>query len=350
MRLRDDFFAELDSHGLSTDAEQSATSSGRTGESVGMNDEDSPITTVSGARAAGSHSSELARAVRRGQLVRLRRGAYADANSIAKLDGPANQQLLVRAARIAARHEPVFSHESAAALLGIPILGKWPDRVHTTVDLSGGSSSAAVMRTQRSLSPDDVITLPDGSQTTSLARTAVDLAAISSLLSGIVAMSHVRAAGVALAELEHTAERIGPITGIGRVRRAMARSTDGSESVLETLVVTRCQDYGFEPPEQQRRVIGVDGLEYRVDFAWLDGRVLGEADGRAKYRDTAYLNGRMPEQVLWDEKRREDALRPQCDRFFRAIWSDAWSGASLARRLEAVGVPRTGRRLGALTF
>src|SRR5674476_401682 len=46
----------------------------------------------------------------------------------------------------------------------------------------------------------------------------------------------------------------------------------------------------------------------RVDFWWPGARVVGEFDGRVKY-GRANPSGRPPEDVLWDEKLREDRLR-----------------------------------------
>src|SRR5690606_31011906 len=102
--------------------------------------------------------------------------------------------------------------------------------------------------------------------------------------------------------------RAGRFPGVRRARTALTRSVAGSGSVLETLAVVRCQDYGFEPPEQQRPVVGVDGVEYRVDLAWRDGRILAEGDARDKDSAPEGLRGRSPSETLWAERRREDAL------------------------------------------
>ena len=205
-------------------------------------------------------------------------------------------------------------------------------------------------RVRRALQTDDVVELANGTRITSLARTAIDLAASRSLLGGIAAVSYALQQGVDHALLADGLRRLGPVTGVARARSALSRSSSGSESALETLVVVRCQDYGFELPEQQRVVTGLDGRSYRVDFAWRGGQVLGEADGRSKYADPALRDGRSAEEVVWAEKRREDALRPTCRSFIRFGWSDAWAGDALARRLESAGVPRQRRRLAALTF
>jgi len=290
----------------------------------------------------------LERAVRDGELVRVRRGAYATTDGWAGATAVSRQLANVAATRAAARSEPVFSHESAAALHGIPLIGEWPVRARITVPIGGGKSNASVERSQRTLAHAEIVEFEDGTRATSLLRTAVDLASTRTILNGIVAFSHLRtAAGVDAEDIAAAIRHVGPSPGIARARRALTRSTTGSESVLESLVVARCQDFGFAPPEQQIPVVGADGREYRVDFGWRRGRVLLEADGRAKYTDEQGLPDR---EALWAEKRREDAIRPTCDHFVRVAWEDAWSGARLEQRLRAAGVPQTRPRRRVLTY
>lgn len=290
----------------------------------------------------------LERAAAARELVRIRPGAYVTAEAWAEALESDRHRALVAAARAAASREPVFSHESAAALHDIPVLGRWPRRAVVTVPRGRGVSNRLVERVQRVLSDADVMHLQGGVRTTTPLRTAIDLAARRSTLSGIVAISHVRWAGVCDEELAAALDRAGRMPGIRAARIAAARSTELSESPLEAIVVARCADLGFAPPEQQRRVRGIDGGIYRVDFAWRDGRILAEADGKLKYRSGA--RSPRPADVLWAEKRREDALRARCDAFFRIDWADAWEGAGLERAMVAAGVPRIAMPSGALTF
>lgn len=308
------------------------------------------IRTARAIRAADTSAHAVERAVVTEQLMRVRRGAYLPRGELVGMTPESLHLARIAAARAAAREEPVFSHVSAAALHRIPILGEWPDRVCVTVGERGTHSNGAVERIKRDIPSDDIVALADGTRTTSLARTAVDLALRRSLLGGIVALSHVRHAGVSLDELEEVVARAGRVPGLRRARTAMARSSDLVESVLETLVLVRCQDYCFEPAEVQREVVGDDGRPYRVDFAWDDGRVLLEADGKGKYERRAAEQGITVAEAHWREKQREDALRPACDHFLRTSWADAWAGDRLRARLDAAGVPRSRRCAAVLTF
>jgi len=62
------------------------------------------------------------------------------------------------------------------------------------------------------------------------------------------------------------------------------------------------------PTPQPQVEIRVDGRRIAVVDAWFDEPAVAvEFDGRVKYTDP--WRARSPEQVLWDEKRREDELR-----------------------------------------
>jgi len=306
-----------------------------------------PIRTARRERMTGE-AHRLARGVARGEFIRIRQGAYVE-RELAEASTPAAlHRARIVATRLAAVSEPTFSHESAAALHGIPLLGGWPTKATTTVS-ARATSSGAVRRSVRSLPDEDRVVLDDGCHATSPARTAIDIAASRSLLAGIVAISHVRAHGVSTQELAAAITRAGRFPGVRRARLALSRSTEASRSVLETLILVRCQDYGFAVPAQQAEVLGVDGIGYRVDFAWDGGRIVAIGDARDKEPVPDHLAGLTPVDALWAEQRRQDALSPG-RAFVRIDWAEAWGGQGLARRLIAAGVPRPDVRLVGLTF
>lgn len=89
-----------------------------------------------------------------------------------------------------------------------------------------------------------------------------------------------------------------------------------------------------------------------VDFL-VDKRVVIEFDGRVKYgrpSDTPDPFGRMqsPEQVLWQEKAREDHLRELGYEVVRVTWADLQNPTALAARIRAA-IERARRRDGLLT-
>ncbi len=283
-------------------------------------------------------------------LVRIAPGAYVPAGEWEALSPPERLMTAADAMRAVAVGDPVFSHETAAAFHGIPIIGAWPDRPTATVGRAGDGPGAWMRRVRRDLAPGERVLLASGVRVTSMIRTAIDLAATRSLLGGIVAVSDLRhRVGVAAGDLEEALAALGPFHGAGRARAAVRRSTAGSESPLESLVVARCQDLGFEVPEQQAVVRGADGVAYRCDFVWDGGRIVGEADGRLKYEDGAFGADRTAADTVWAEKRREDAIRGVRERFVRISWHDAWRGTPMELLLRTAGVPRP-HRARALTF
>ena len=92
------------------------------------------------------------------------------------------------------------------------------------------------------------------------------------------------------------------------------------------------------------------GFRAVVDFR-LDGEmVVVEFDGRVKYQRSAmepdpYGNLRSPEQVVWNEKVREDRIRDAGYEVVRVTWSDLDDLPALARRI-AVAVQRARQRHG----
>jgi hypothetical protein len=88
--------------------------------------------------------------------------------------------------------------------------------------------------------------------------------------------------------------------------RAASLADGRAESPLETRGRLRIVGAGLPAPELQVEIRAEGRLVAVVD-AWFDAAVAVEFDGRVKY--TAPWRGRSPEQVLWEEKRREDELR-----------------------------------------
>jgi hypothetical protein len=83
-----------------------------------------------------------------------------------------------------------------------------------------------------------------------------------------------------------------------------------------------------------------DGFIGFADFYWPELDAIGEFDGAVKYRHTRYLRGRLPEDVVIDEKYREDRMRAVVRAFARWNWSVANDRVRLAERLRPLGLVR----------
>ena len=77
---------------------------------------------------------------------------------------------------------------------------------------------------------------------------------------------------------------------------------------------------GLPRPELQVELHGTRGFVARVDAWFDDAAVAVEFDGKVKYTDPR--NGRDAGEVLWREKRREDAVRDLGVRFVRIAQED----------------------------
>jgi hypothetical protein len=176
---------------------------------------------------------------------------------------------------------------------------------------------------------------------TTTGRTLIDFAATRSFLSGACAIEFVLHEGALTQEdLLAQLDRRRPLRGSRKVEAAIRFASRLSASPNETLCRVRFEQLGFAQPEQQREYRGAGGQHYAVDFYWPEFDVICETDGRVKYEDPEFLNGRTPQQALWEEKIREDELRAQSRGFVRLTWDDAWNRAGLVSKLSRAGIPR----------
>lgn len=97
------------------------------------------------------------------------------------------------------------------------------------------------------------------------------------------------------------------------VREAIQLADPAAESVLESM--SRWSIMAAELPAPQCGVplLGDDGVVYWVDLLWEDRRLIGEADGRAKYTSV---------DDLVAEKRRQEALSGAGYQIVRWGWDE----------------------------
>lgn len=125
---------------------------------------------------------------------------------------------------------------------------------------------------------------------------------------------------------------------LARWERCLELADARSESAGESLSRVRILELGFEPPMLQVS-FALGRTLARVDFYWPSVGVVGEFDGRLKYTRAAGLGASPAEQVVWEEKLREDALRARGLKVVRWVWDDLQRPGVLAGRLRNAGVP-----------
>ncbi|GIG35310.1 hypothetical protein [Cellulomonas pakistanensis] len=259
------------------------------------------------------------------------------ADTWASADEAERHRLRVRATarQLAA---PLFGHESAAAVWRLPLLGRWPVEVHVLVRGSSNTPSTAGVRRHR------VSTLPavrdrDGVTVTTVARTVVDLARAGSFARGLVlADDALRRHGASVAGLAEEVTAAGGGRGVRAARRVVDEADAAAESPGESLSRARIIELGLPRPVLQHDVRDGRGLVGRCDFFWPGLGIVGEFDGRLKYRVDGVGDRRAVEERVWTEKRREDRLRDTGLRVVRWTWADALDPARLARVLGSAGI------------
>lgn len=271
-----------------------------------------------------------------GALVRLKQGAYVDAEAWGGLHPDAQHLLKIRAF---SRSHPttVFARESAALLLGLPLIAPLPDRVQALGPrATGGRSEPGLHRWCRAVRDDELVSV-DGMRCTDAARTVSDLALAHPFREAVPAADRALALG---ADLSRAADRMHRARGSARVMRVLAFADARSESPGESGSRATIHEAGLPAPELQV-VVRSEGAEDRLDFGWPRYQAFGEFDGRAKYVRPEYTRGRTAAEIVWDEKRREDRVRAATGfRVVRWTWADFWSIEPPIRRLESAGLPR----------
>jgi predicted transcriptional regulator of viral defense system len=300
---------------------------------------------VSDLTRAGIDSRPLRALCKRGELVRLGRGSYVLAEVWALADGAERHRLRVRAAAAALPPESVFSHYSAAALHGLPILGAWPQDVHVIGARNRGGHAATGLRRHGTINLPEPIEV-DGLRATSVARTVVDLARVSSFASAIVtadcaiANSRRTSSAVSGATEEELVDELDRVAFRGG--KIAARTTIGfanglSGSVGESLSRAQFWQLGIPAPQLQYRFVDEQG-EMFADFFWKEYGAIGEFDGKVKYFDPQFAQGLSPKEVLWKEKLRQDRLLAFAPRFVRWDWAIAMDPRRLLARLATVSI------------
>jgi hypothetical protein len=118
-----------------------------------------------------------------------------------------------------------------------------------------------------------------------------------------------------------------------------------SESVGESRSRLLLHRPGLAPTAVQVVGIAADGSALgRADFGWEDDRVVGEFDGHVKYR-RLLRPGQDPGDVVFEEKRREDAFRDAGWGVVRWTWADLMPGTVVGDRVRRA-LTRARRRLG----
>ena len=169
---------------------------------------------------------------------------------------------------------------------------------------------------------------------TSLGRTVLDLCRTLPIEQAVAAGDRALAYGMVVDALEDALLQLGRSPGVRTARRAIQLMDGRSESVGESVSRVRIISDGLPVPELQLDIRTPDGaFVARVDFCWKEERTVGEFDGKIKY-GRLLRPGQRIEDVVYEEKKREDAIRDLGWKVVRWLWEDLYRPAVLRDRLQ----------------
>jgi hypothetical protein len=319
----------------------------------------------------GRSRSALNRAVHTGELKRLRPGVFVGAEQWAGARLSERHRAFTAAVGLTSS-SVVFCGVTALSLYGVPLLS-WPRQVHCRTRhqsrvgvhqtgvlsvraqfplkpaaLSRRAAQVQVRSGELPLPHRDVavpgVTFEDGSpvcvKVEPLPYVLVDTLPSMTRQEAIVALDAVLAGnyeyGVSVSDADlRSAETILTERRSAPWRKLREFADPRSESPGESRSRVLFDELGFHAPELQVELNLVGVGRVRVDFWWED--LVCEFDGMIKY--TRQLSGVSAEEVVKQEKLREDALRMHGYRVVRISWRDLDHPEALARKLLLAGAP-----------
>ncbi|KRA22202.1 hypothetical protein ASD65_16985 [Microbacterium sp. Root61] len=291
--------------------------------------------------------------IRAKRLVSVRPGFFADGTEWTAASPEERLVATARALDLMSTTRPVVSHETAAAVHGLPLFRPNDGTVHAIVAAERPGAARGVVRHRGDLSDDEVIEV-NGLLCTNLARTVADVARTMTFEQAVtVADAALRRtcvprAGVYLTD-RHTDFRktVAEIArrsahGVARARRVLAFADGRAQLPGESISRIRLYELGFRGLDLQVRVPGPKGTNFYVDFGFEEQTAFGEFDGTMKYNDGRLVDGRTTAAIFDAEKQREDWIRGTTNRrIARWGWPHIKTATALRSRLTAFGVVPT---------
>lgn len=277
--------------------------------------------------AAGYSAAELRALLRRdGDWLAVRRGAYAERHVIEAAS--ATDRMIARdwASHLVTRVPHFMSHDSAARLHRLPLIDSESSESHITRSrLSGARNEHGIRHhlARRPVSVEDV----GGLIATGIARTVIDLGRWHGYAQCVVAADSALRAGVPRADLIAELRRESAWPDTAAVRAAVTFADSGAENIAESLSRILVAELGLGTVHTQFAVLTADGR-----IVWCDlrvGRHVFEFDGRIKFTpiEQGGVATKPLEQVLWDERKRQQQICAVGLGMSRLTWSELHGAA-----------------------
>lgn len=268
--------------------------------------------------------------MRAGEWEKIRPGAYTDSLEDVETRTRQRMRALAHAAAVAAKTPSIvaFSHETAALLHGLPLVGRQV-AVHIVQESRSGGRRRNDVRHHLLEIPPQQRTSRHEMPVTTLERTLIDCGMSLGRRDGLIIADAALHVGADRAACEELLARQSGRRGVVAARWILDVADAGSESPGETWLRFEVMIAGLPRPETQVMVETHLGT-YWGDVGWPAERVILEYDGVAKYE----ANGPASEAVL-AEKRRQEAMEAAGWLVIRVVAADLRAPEKLMRRVQA---------------
>jgi hypothetical protein len=299
----------------------------------------------------GYSHREIESARREKEWVSVRRGAYTTAGHWESLDDSGRHVLTIRAVAGHLDGQVVVTGTSALAVQSVPLWGIDLRTVHVGRESCHSSRTDAHVVHHVAPIPASQLIEVDGLIVSRGERSVVDAARSVPFESGVVladgakrllAFDHDLARSI----LESQRDWSGSL----KASRVLRFSDGAAETVGESRSRVMIARLGLPAPQLQKCFYRSDGsVLARTDFFFEEFNTVGEFDGKQKYGRQLYeKSGRIEEvdlgEVVWQEKRREDAIRDDGKEMVRWVWFEVYGHDQDMRGRFARAFDRSGRR------
>ena len=287
--------------------------------------------------AAGWTDRGIARMVKAGIWVKIRRGAYAVRKDWQTLDKAGQHVVRTRAVMRQANTEVVASHVSGLMFYDGPTWGLNLSMVHVTrTDRRSGRAEAGVCQHRGEILEGDVVARL-GTAVMAAPRLGLEVTTVVDTEAALVAVNHLlNTRATTLAQMRSRYERgIDCWAGTLSTDVVLRLADPRIESPGESRVLYLCYLYGLPAPQPQYKVRDRSGQVVAVvDFAWPELGLFVEFDGRIKY-EKLLKDGESPSDVVIREKRREELVGELTGwRCLRLVWADLDRPEHTANRIR----------------
>lgn len=290
-----------------------------------------------------SDANRLRRAYRRGDILAPAQQVYALPELWETL-GPLRRELHIIRALSKLHPDWIFASASAAIVHGLFVSNRLLGKIHILTDPRTHSRSSQAI--ERHVIPGITPQVVDNVPVTPLIRTAFDCMRTSDFRASLaIADSTLRLSGMSREELvsgfsKFDCRHRGINSALAVAALADGLSENGGESTARAVMI----EQGFMIPSLQVEIPDpVDSKKvFRVDFFWKLGNcnVIGELDGREKYRNPQMTGGRDTVDVLADERLRESHLSGTGAKVMRFSFNDVLDTPRFCKLLTSFGIPK----------